>query len=390
MNPSTFPRRILLAVTGLSPQVVTETLYALAVAQEEPFVPTEVHLITTREGSQRASLSLLSEDPGWFHRLCRDYGLSGIAFREDFIHVFDNAEGTLLEDIRSVEDNERAADFITEMVRCFTADGKTALHVSIAGGRKTMGYYLGYALSLYGRSQDRLSHVLVSEPFESSWDFFYPTPYSKVIGTRDNKLADTSQAEVTLANIPFVRLREGLPEELLTGRAPFSAVVTEAQKVLPPLSLQLDPSTRTVTAAGETVRLKPAEFAFYWMLVERVRSGQPGVHWSDRNLERELRTYYAHVVNPHSGTFERFEESGISKENFNSRKAHINKALRKVLGERRASPYLIQTLPALAGKGRCRPYGLALPREAVVILPASLPTRRSIPLESDNDGHPHA
>ena len=36
---ATHPRRILLAVTGLSPQIVTETLYALAVGNNEPFVP---------------------------------------------------------------------------------------------------------------------------------------------------------------------------------------------------------------------------------------------------------------------------------------------------------------------------------------------------------------
>jgi CRISPR-associated protein (TIGR02584 family) len=35
--------------------------------------------------------------------------------------------------------------------------------MSIAGGRKTMGFYAGYALSLYGRAQDRMSHVLVEE-----------------------------------------------------------------------------------------------------------------------------------------------------------------------------------------------------------------------------------
>ena len=44
----THPRRILLAVTGLSPQVVTETLYALGVAEqgEAAFLPTDIHLIT--------------------------------------------------------------------------------------------------------------------------------------------------------------------------------------------------------------------------------------------------------------------------------------------------------------------------------------------------------
>ena len=49
MNHAT-PRKILLAVTGISPQIVTETLYALGCeAEENPdaFIPTEVHLITT-------------------------------------------------------------------------------------------------------------------------------------------------------------------------------------------------------------------------------------------------------------------------------------------------------------------------------------------------------
>jgi CRISPR-associated protein (TIGR02584 family) len=80
--PALHARRILLAVSGLSPQIVTETLYALAAQQDAPFVPTEVHLITTREGAQRAELSLLSDDLGWFHRLCTDYHLPGITFRD--------------------------------------------------------------------------------------------------------------------------------------------------------------------------------------------------------------------------------------------------------------------------------------------------------------------
>ena len=53
LPPAAYPRRILLAVTGLSPQIVTETLHALAVGGEQPFVPTEIHLITTAEGAER-------------------------------------------------------------------------------------------------------------------------------------------------------------------------------------------------------------------------------------------------------------------------------------------------------------------------------------------------
>ena len=106
-------------------------------------------------------------------------------------------------------------------MRELTQDDGSALHVSIAGGRKTMGFYLGYALSLYGRAQDRLSHVLVSAPYESHPQFFYPTIRSQVIYTPPphNRPYDTRAAEVTLAAIPFVRLRDELPDDLLEEKS---------------------------------------------------------------------------------------------------------------------------------------------------------------------------
>ena len=110
MNPEHYPRRILLCVAGLSPQIVTETLYALTVTGEPRFVPTEIHLLTTAEGAQRARLTLLSEEPGWFHRLRRDHGLPEIRFTLDTIHILRDGEGRLLNDIRGVADNEAIAD----------------------------------------------------------------------------------------------------------------------------------------------------------------------------------------------------------------------------------------------------------------------------------------
>ncbi|HMU17522.1 MAG TPA: CRISPR-associated ring nuclease Csm6, partial [Thauera aminoaromatica] len=227
--PATYPRRILLAVTGLSPQIVTETLHALAIGNDTPFIPTEIHLITTAEGADRARLALLSDRLGWFHRLRRDYALPEIAFDVDHIHILRAPSGALMHDIRSPADNLVCADFITEKVRELSADPDAALHVSIAGGRKTMGFFLGYALSLFGRPQDRLSHVLVSEPFENTWDFFYPTPYENIIETSGKKLVDARDARLSLAEIPFVSLRHGLPTALLDGSARFEETVGAAR-----------------------------------------------------------------------------------------------------------------------------------------------------------------
>jgi hypothetical protein len=133
-DPASYPRRILLAVTGLTPQIVTETLYALAV-KRGLWVPTEIHIITTRRGAEKAVRTLLSEE-GWFHRLRADYCLPAIAFGAADIHVITGPTGAPLDDILDEADNTAVADFITEKVRQITADPSASLHVSIAGGRK--------------------------------------------------------------------------------------------------------------------------------------------------------------------------------------------------------------------------------------------------------------
>lgn len=363
LQPESFSRRVLLAVTGLSPQVVTETLYALAVQRQPPFVPTEIHLITTREGQERAKLALLSDDPGWFHRFCRDYAMEPADFH---IHTLEDAASNSLDDIRTPEDNERSADFITEAVRGFTADANAALHVSIAGGRKTMGYYLGYALSLYGRPQDRLSHVLVSEPFESSWDFAYPTPYSRVISFRDNKLADTADARVTLAEIPFFSLRHGLPENLLQGRGRFTEAVAAVRRSLGPQSLALEPATCRVQAAGQAFNLPPAEFALLALFARRAMANAPALpappkevpcrDWAERYLA-EYRPLRGELGD--TDTTEKTLRNGMDGDYFSQRLTKLRRLLKQALGVA-AGPYLIDD-----GGHRPRRYRLALPAEAV-------------------------
>ena len=374
LHPHAYRRRILTMVTGLSPQVVTETLYVLAIARRPSFVPTEICLLTTAAGAREAQLNLLHASGGWFHRLRADFGLPPIAFDESSIRVLRDRHGRPLEDIRELDHNECAADFIVDVVRELTADANAALHVSIAGGRKTIGFYLGYALSLYGRAQDRLSHVLVSEPFEGNHDFYYPTPYEHRIRSRRNGVEqtyDAAKARVDLAEIPFVRLRDELPRELLAARAPFSTVIAQAQRALPAPSLVVDPAVCRLVAGGEPVSLRPAELAFYWMFAERARNRQPGLHWSDKTIGAELLRYYARMRSVASGSFGRAEAAfqrgrGFTKDNFDPTKSRVHQALVQALGRRRAQPYLIQRLERIPGT-RCYRQGLALPPEAIMI-----------------------
>ncbi|MCX7627456.1 MAG: CRISPR-associated ring nuclease Csm6 [Methylophilaceae bacterium] len=363
IDPQSYPRRILLAVTGLSPQVVTETLYALTVAQTPPFSPTEIHLLTTAEGARMARTALLHPDGGQFHALLADWPQVGTPhFDESCIHVITGPDGMPLSDIRTPEQNAAAADAITARVAELTADENSALHVSIAGGRKTMGFYLGYAFSLFARPQDRLSHVLVSAPFESHPEFFYPPRSPRRLATRDGGHIDTADAEVTLADIPFVRLRHGLPEVLLKGMATFSETVAALQKSFAPPQLEIDWKNRRVVCGGTPVTMPRQIFAWYaWHAHRRANLDDPFIHWRDID-PNDFLDIYAKVAGKCSAAYEKIAQQlpGDMEQFFQQKNAKANRALITALGHA-ASPYLITA----TGKRPYSRHGLALPRQAI-------------------------
>lgn len=367
-EPGAYPRRILLAVTGLWPQVVTETLYALAVSGQDRFVPTELWVITTAKGAERARLTLLSRNPGWLQRLRRDYALPEIAFDPTHILVPLGENGVALEDLRCAQDNARAADLITDAVRALTADPDSALHVSIAGGRKTMGFYAGYALSMFGRDQDRLSHVLVQPEFEGCPQFFYPPPTSRVIHTRGprSRPLDARAARVSLAEIPFVRLRHGLDERLKDGHATFSEAVAAAQRALGPAELVLDLPGRRVRAAGVVLRLPPSLLAFLSWLARRAQAGAGPVSCPTAGVP-EPDYAAAYLAEYRAIIGEMGDDSraagrlvrGMDKAFFEQTKSKLNSALRKALGPVAAS-YLVDD-----GGTRPRRFALTLQAQSI-------------------------
>jgi len=278
IQPENYARRILLAVTGGSPQVVTETLYALAIDREPAFVPTEIHLISTSTGLEKARLMLLDPDQGHFHSLVEEYELPAgkIRFDEDCLHVIRDHSGAALPDITDESANESAANLILEKVRGFCSDEDCAVHASLAGGRKTMGYYLGYAMSLLGRHQDRLSHVLVNPPFESSNEFFYPPRKPRRITVRDEP-AHTRDARIMLADIPFVRMGSELTLKGIQTGTGFSAAVEQVQASLDEPRIRIDLDNRSLRAQGRDIPISKSLLGWYAWFALRVLAGRPDV-----------------------------------------------------------------------------------------------------------------
>lgn len=204
-------RTLLLAVTGMSPAVVTETLFGID--RNGDSWPKEIKVITTSKGKDKIAKGLIEEQQ--LEKLCQELSKPIIPFSNDHILVVPNAEGMPVEDARNLADHEALANFIMTTVRDEAQNENTRIHASIAGGRKTMTFYLGYAMSLFGRHYDKLSHVLVgenSEVFERCPDFYFPTRNDHIVHEFNGTEHNAKDATIILADIPFIRQRAVVPD----------------------------------------------------------------------------------------------------------------------------------------------------------------------------------
>ncbi len=196
----------LVAVVGSTPQVMTETLWALRIDRGVPI--DEVFVITTTVGQKTCQKRLLDE--GRFEKMLSDYNIDPKpVFDTDHIRVFEDAEGDFLDDIRTSEDNRLARDQLFRWIEDWTKDAHVALHCSLAGGRKSMGYLLGAAIQFFSRPQDRLYHVLVTPPeIEMNRDFFFPPVRETQIPTSNGQHISTADVRIELAELPYVSVRD--------------------------------------------------------------------------------------------------------------------------------------------------------------------------------------
>lgn len=255
---------VMLFIVGTTPQIVTETIWALATSTPR-ICPQEVVIITTSTGRKLIVEMLIKR--GIMASLCRDYEIPEFPFDESCIQVPLDHSGEPVCDIRTTDDNVLMGDFISRIVRGYCDQRYTRLHCSLAGGRKTMSFYLGYALQLFGRPQDKLYHVLVPEEFESSPDIFYiplNNKKNKMHETTviDNKV-DTSGVKIELAELPFLRLREKITVEQDSLRELLQASQNELDIATMQPVLIADLGTRLIRISGHIVELIPVHLMVY-------------------------------------------------------------------------------------------------------------------------------
>jgi CRISPR-associated protein (TIGR02584 family) len=293
----------LVAVSGMSPAILTETLWALA-GESPAIIPDEVVVITTAVGEEELARSLLTKRRDWGNRtvweslrtqLLKKSNPAMAARRLQLsvrvVELPDEVTGvrTKAPDLRTGTDHDEAADLIVRTLAPLCDAEDNAVIASIAGGRKTMGALLYAAMSLLGKESDRVTHVLVSEPYEECRDFFFPDqPFQdlEVRRAETHPIRITARdARIELADLPFVALRNRF-EELNEPRRTFAGLVERYSRskraALPqPPRVSLDAEAGLLSVEGRPMRLTGRDLVVAAFLLHRARAGLP--HLRDRS-----------------------------------------------------------------------------------------------------------
>ena len=183
-------------------------------------------------------------------------------------------KGNEIDDLRIGDDNLRAADFMLGELRKYTEDNGTELHVSIAGGRKTMSALLFSCMSLLGREQDKVYHVLLPPALEGGVTptFYYPkrnATYTALVTGKKHKAKDL---QCELFEVPFVRMRGWYQEKFKNIPPSYRTLISKVQTVAPPAvaypEIEIDAWNGWVKIDGKFAPMSKACFAMLLLIAD--------------------------------------------------------------------------------------------------------------------------
>lgn len=222
--------------------------------QYPAWVPDEIHLITTGSDATRSARILREATPDPLASCPQAESLP-----QPIIHQVPGPAGKGLARISTSDEFEASSSFVAELLGRLTRDPLAEVYVALADGASILGHTLGYALSVYGRSQDRL--------------FYFLPPC-----TSPGKKSPANEAPLPeLINVPFLRVGAILQrpkQEALRNLLDFRSLIALANMELDPSAIQLNDRRYTVSYNSRVVRLAPLRYSLYRWLAQRHLEGR--------------------------------------------------------------------------------------------------------------------
>lgn len=296
-------KHILVAAVGMSPQVVTETIFTLA---KRGIVIHEVYVLTT---SQSPVENFLKEN---LPVLAQYLNIKKPKFSKPNIRIYEEPEQMLSDDINSRTRSSEFTNLACVLLKELTSKKENVIHCSIAGGRKTMSVAMAVGMMLFGRKQDTLSHIIASKQFETSRRAF---PKAE------------EEDQVILFDVPYIRLHTLISRIAIDKVKNFSELVELAQKVLDQRSqkafLQLHEKELQLRIETSIIKLQPMQFAFYSFIKDEK---EISVNKSEENTKK-FYNRYQRFTSRRSDT----STPKIGVETFRKLRSEINKEIEKTM-----------------------------------------------------------
>jgi len=286
-------KNILVCMGEQEPQWLLRTVWALCFGQKDGFVPFEVHILATRIEALKIQDKLLHPEQGRFVSFIREYGLKDeVILDQERIHLL-SRDGKPIDRMEDQKDFYAAGRLILDTVRTMCSDPGTRVYANLSGGNNSLGLYLAVALSLFGRSRDRLLHTKVLSALEDHSDFYYPSriPRSYTVvdpASRSPYTLSCDQARINLVPLPLPFLSQVLspknlaqvqyvfyPDALKGGPVRQSAAHSAAnqnaaaEQQVSSGPARFDPVHNRVMLNGLSCTLTPIEGALYYHLADR-------------------------------------------------------------------------------------------------------------------------
>ena len=270
---------VLLILCGISPAIITETVWAL-----RHDLPEKIVVITTQQGAACIREELFSSGI-WKQLKTQLYAQSPVFFGDNSSSIRlipQNFWSNDAEDVQSSQDSEEFADFLLDQLRQFTENADVRLTFSISGGRKTMSVIGALCLSLLGRREDKMCHVLVKPPFDRndlSPKFYYPQKHQRY-QLPDGSCYQDEDAEITLCEIPYVHQRYIFGERV-TQLGSYRNLVASANGILNPSAsaiLTVYPQESQIEIGTKKIALPFGDFLLYYFLVLRRSKDLPALN----------------------------------------------------------------------------------------------------------------
>jgi CRISPR-associated protein (TIGR02584 family) len=358
-----YTERILISTLGMTPQVVTESVYALATRKKDNFIPSKIFIIGTKVSVDnfRKAIGNTNDEIYQIKLLCEDLQ---IPVPEIIIEEVRDESNVDVLDINDTQVSALFADRLLALVRKVTSNPNSALALSLAGGRKIMSFYAGHILSIYGREQDFLCHVLVDPKLENDPTFFFPLK-------RHNQTRNSSQPvdkEIILVDVPYVRLSHIIGKQNY-GSLSFEKLVRKINNEQDK-RIVINIKEDQILVSGVKIHFPPVQKLFFLYFINSLYKdiseldGPRGRR--DKNWSMNILKYYEELsksgwdIELRPSTLKQLNE-GLEPQYFRVIISKINRRLKEALGID-ATQYLIQSV----GKPP-RKYKVSCPRSLIEI-----------------------